>query len=330
MTPAGMVASARQGGSASDEPVRPITIAILAMGGEGGGVLADWLVDMAEHAGWHAQTTSVPGVAQRTGATIYYLELFPANLPQARGRLPVLAMMPTSGEIDLAIASELMEAGRAVRPGLDATGWSVDQAARILLALASYRGDGAAFAATLDRILSAAEIGEQIALLRGLALFPAGDFLLPRAAEGVRSAMQPIFEAVAHRNPYPRERFSEAQWNQMVVKTLFIGSRLSPIQGLDARRNADLARMLVDYAAERRAAGRSVSPELWRCVAPFAGEAEVAILAAILREGTDAERAGAALALAESALPAAKAALSAAPDLAAAVAEGRLAWDTIA
>jgi indolepyruvate ferredoxin oxidoreductase beta subunit len=97
---------------------RPITIAILAMGGEGGGVLADWLVGMAETAGWHAQTTSVPGVAQRTGATVYYLEIFPANLPGARGRRPVLAMMPTSGEIDLAVASELMEAGRAVQRGL--------------------------------------------------------------------------------------------------------------------------------------------------------------------------------------------------------------------
>ena len=56
---------------------RAITIAILAMGGEGGGVLADWIVDLAEQAGYLAQLTSVPGVAQRTGATIYYLEIFP-------------------------------------------------------------------------------------------------------------------------------------------------------------------------------------------------------------------------------------------------------------
>lgn len=234
------------------------------------------------------------------------------------------------GKADLDLTAAEQEAGRAVRPGLDAAGWSVDQAARILLALASHRGDDAAFAGALDRLLSAAEIGEQIALLRGLALFPAGDLLLPRAAEGVRSAMQPVFEAVAHRNPYPRERFGEAAWNQMVVKALFVGSRLAPIQGLDARRNADLARMLVDYAAERRAAGRAVSPELWRCVAPFAGEAEVAVLAETLREGTDVERAGAALALAERASSAAHAALSAAPDLAAAAADGRLTWDTIA
>ena len=62
---------------------RPITIAILAMGGEGGGVLADWIVDLAEHAGYIAQMTSVPGVAQRTGATNYYVELFPKHGAQA-------------------------------------------------------------------------------------------------------------------------------------------------------------------------------------------------------------------------------------------------------
>ena len=94
---------------------RALRIAILAMGGEGGGVLADWLVDLAEHAGWVAQTTSVPGVAQRTGATIYYVELFPGT---ADGPAPVLAMMPTPGDVDLVVASELMEGGRALQRGL--------------------------------------------------------------------------------------------------------------------------------------------------------------------------------------------------------------------
>jgi indolepyruvate ferredoxin oxidoreductase, beta subunit len=95
-----------------------ITIAILAMGGEGGGVLSDWIVDLAEHAGYHAQTTSVPGVAQRTGATIYYLEIFPGLLADLAGKEPVLALMPVPGEVDVVIASELMEAGRAIQRGL--------------------------------------------------------------------------------------------------------------------------------------------------------------------------------------------------------------------
>src|SRR5215469_960020 len=97
---------------------RSINIAILAMGGEGGGVLADWIVDMAENSGYLAQTTSVPGVAQRTGATIYYVELFPEEASCAAGKDPVLALMPVPGEVDVVIASELMEAGRAITRGL--------------------------------------------------------------------------------------------------------------------------------------------------------------------------------------------------------------------
>ena len=96
---------------------QPIKIAILAMGGEGGGVLADWIVDLGEHHGWYAQTTSVPGVAQRTGATIYYVELLPPAAAQEK-RLPVLALMPMPGDVDVVLCSELMEAGRAVQRGL--------------------------------------------------------------------------------------------------------------------------------------------------------------------------------------------------------------------
>lgn len=93
---------------------RPLTIAILAMGGQGGGVLSDWIVAVAEANGWHAQSTSVPGVAQRTGATLYYIEM----LPPKDGHAPVLALMPTPGDVDVVIAAELMEAGRSILRGL--------------------------------------------------------------------------------------------------------------------------------------------------------------------------------------------------------------------
>ncbi|MEJ2459685.1 MAG: indolepyruvate oxidoreductase subunit beta family protein, partial [Novosphingobium sp.] len=93
---------------------RPITIAIVAMGGQGGGVLSGWLVQLAENAGWIAQSTSVPGVAQRTGATIYYVEM----MPPANGRKPILAQMPTPGDVDIVLASEFMEAGRSILRGI--------------------------------------------------------------------------------------------------------------------------------------------------------------------------------------------------------------------
>lgn len=101
-----------------DRTQRPITIAIQAMGGQGGGVLADWIVGVAEAHGYLAQTTSIPGVAQRTGTTIYYLEIFPGEAARKAGKAPVLALMPSQGDVDLVVGAELMEAVRAVKRGL--------------------------------------------------------------------------------------------------------------------------------------------------------------------------------------------------------------------
>jgi len=97
---------------------RPIKLTIAALGGQGGGVLADWLIEIAEAEGYIAQSTSVPGVAQRTGATIYYLEFFPRALAEQAGRVPIMALMPVPGDVDCVIASELAEAGRAIQRGL--------------------------------------------------------------------------------------------------------------------------------------------------------------------------------------------------------------------
>jgi indolepyruvate ferredoxin oxidoreductase beta subunit len=93
---------------------RPLGIAILAMGGQGGGVLADWIVALAEGEGWTVQGSYVAGVAQRTGATLYYIEMIAAR-PGAR---PVLSLMPTPGDVDVVLAAEFMEAGRSMMRGL--------------------------------------------------------------------------------------------------------------------------------------------------------------------------------------------------------------------
>jgi indolepyruvate ferredoxin oxidoreductase beta subunit len=94
-----------------------ITIAILALGGQGGGVLADWILELANRNGYVAQGTSVPGVAQRTGSTVYYIEMIRRADAGANRPEPVLAMMPVPGDVDIVIASELMEAGRAILRG---------------------------------------------------------------------------------------------------------------------------------------------------------------------------------------------------------------------
>lgn len=97
---------------------KPVSSLIAALGGEGGGVLSDWIIDVATALDFPVQSTSVPGVAQRTGATTYYLEVYPQPRAALGGRQPVLALTPGPGDVDLVAASELVEAGRVLQNGL--------------------------------------------------------------------------------------------------------------------------------------------------------------------------------------------------------------------
>lgn len=99
---------------------QPVSLLICALGGEGGGVLTEWLVDTARHAGYAAQSTSIPGVAQRTGATTYYVEVFPVPLAELAGRRPVFSLSPVPGALDAIISSELLETTRQIGNGMSA------------------------------------------------------------------------------------------------------------------------------------------------------------------------------------------------------------------
>jgi hypothetical protein len=234
------------------------------------------------------------------------------------------------GKSDLALGPKDRAAAAAARPGWDPAEWSIDQAARIAFVLASHHSESMKFKARLEKLFNTADIGELIAFYQGLPLYPDATLHTARAREGTRSAMQPIFEAVAHRNPFPREQFDENAWNHMVLKALFIGSKLDPIQGLDERANPSLARMLCDYAHERWAAQRTVSPELWRCVGPHADAAAVEDLTRVLSTGGKLEREAAALALSAARKPEADKPLRSNPQLYEAVLAGKLTWADIA
>jgi indolepyruvate ferredoxin oxidoreductase beta subunit len=199
-----MVGSAlSQHASLGNSEPRAITIAILAMGGEGGGVLADWIVDLAEHAGYRAQTTSVPGVAQRTGATIYYIEMFPEAAVKLAGKEPVLALMPVPGELDIVLASELMEAGRAVQRGL------VTPDRTTLIASTNRVYSMTEKTAFTDGRVDSAKVIEASAA--SAKVFVHGDFA--RIAEEERSVISAaLFGALAGTGalPFRREQFEEA------------------------------------------------------------------------------------------------------------------------
>jgi len=234
-----------------------------------------------------------------------------------------------AGKADLALSEADVRDAQAARAGWDPRGWSADQAARVALLL-SLDNDPGRLSRCLDQLCITADVSELAAFYRGLPLYPDPPRYLARATEGLRTNMKNVFEAIAHRNPYPSEQFPEAAWNQMVLKAVFIGLALWPIANLDRRANAALARMLRDYAHERWAAGRPVSPELWRCVGPHANEAMLQDLEKVLGQGTEPERKAAALALHASRDPAAAALLRHSPDLARAAAAGELNWQNLA
>ncbi|MCX7394612.1 MAG: EboA domain-containing protein [Planctomycetales bacterium] len=217
----------------------------------------------------------------------------------------------------------------AVRPGWNPRTWSLDQLARAFLVLNFPAADAAAYVQILDPLFQMGEVGELVSLYQTLPLLPHPRSHVLRTAEGIRSNIKSVFCAIAHQNPFPAEQLNDEQWNQLVLKCLFIDVSLDPVVGIDRRANAALMTMLVDFAHERRAAHRSVPPELWRCVGPYADERGVNDLRQMLTTGAPAEQQAAALALHQCRSPLASTILGQRPDLARSVTSGELTWKNL-
>lgn len=215
-------------------------------------LLRDWVMARAgEHGPWVSESLAELAAGAPERALHIFLGYAPRKL----------------GKADLALSAAELAAADGAHPGWNPADWSVDGAARVL-ALLTYKGERP-FAETFKDLRRTSDAAEMIALYRGLPLYPEPDALSFEVGEGLRSNLRPVFEAIAHNNPFPRDQFDDHRWNHMVLKALFVGSRLAPIVGLESRANAELARILVDYADERWAAGRPVTPELWIPVRPF-------------------------------------------------------------
>ena len=190
-----------------------------------------------------------------------------AGLDERRLAIAVGMVGRKVGRADLAPPPEdVAEAGR-LRPQWQPQLWGTDEAARVALVLATYRGDDEVFAARVDRFCATGELTEQVAYLKGFAIFPAARALHNRAREAVRSSISPVFEAIACGNPYPRDHFDESAWNQMVVKCVFSGVPIQSVVGLHERRNPELITMLGDLVSERTAAGRPTPDAVHRYIA---------------------------------------------------------------
>jgi hypothetical protein len=147
--------------------------------------------------------------------------------------------------------------------GLDVARWTIDDFARAaLVAAAAERLDADAFADAATACYERGDAREQQSWLRALSLLPAPERFLRHAIDACRTNIIPLFESMACENPYPSRFFPERNFNQMVLKSLFNSIALTRIVGLPQRLNAELSRMAGDYAAERRAAGRTVPADI--------------------------------------------------------------------
>ncbi len=167
------------------------------------------------------------------------------------------------GRGSLALDSQARAPFPDAAPGLDVSRWTLDDAARSALLLsAAQRLTPDAFADAATACYERGDAREQQSWLRGIALLPDPERFLRLTIDACRTNIIPVFESIACENPYPARFFPERNFNQMVLKALFNTIALTRIVGRPGRLNAELSRMAGDYAAERRAAGRTVPADI--------------------------------------------------------------------
>jgi len=219
---------------------------------------------------------------------------------------------------------------QALIPGFFIQGYTLDRLARIwwLLELPATNKD--TYIQTIEGLFSAADVNEQVALYGALPLLAWQSAWRMRTAEGIRSNIGPVQEAIMLQNPYPAAQLEESAWNQLVMKAIFTDKPVHLITGLDERANLQLATVLHDYAHERWAAGRTVNPMLWRLIGPFINEVFFPDIVRVWNSENNAEKEAVALACSAADYTPAKELLFTSPVLKEEIADGRLTWDTVA
>lgn len=234
-----------------------------------------------------------------------------------------------TGKTPLQLTAASIAEADQLRTGFSPANWTVDQLARTLLLLALPHEEKERFLKIINQLYNTADMGELVALYASLPLLPYPEAFKARAAEGIRTNIGSVFEAIALHNPYPADYLEEGAWNQLVLKTIFTGKPLFKIYGLEKRSNPALARMLSDYAHERWAAGRTVTPELWRPVGPFIEERLLQDIKRLFAEPAGLQHEAAALACYQSNSTEAKNLLNDHPQLKQSIENNEITWELI-
>jgi len=218
----------------------------------------------------------------------------------------------------------------AFLPGFSIEGWTIDRLCRVWLLSGIGSSDKERYFRLIENLFLTAEMNELAALYSALPVLDHPELWVKRCAEGIRSNIGTVLEAIMYENPYPAANLEQQSWNQMVLKAFFTDKQIERITGLDERANKPLARTLSDYAHERWAASRTLNPQIWRLIGPFLDEELLEDIKKVLDDGSETERKAALLAVYSSRYDPAKALLNKYSDITAAIENKRLTWNVLA
>lgn len=218
----------------------------------------------------------------------------------------------------------------ALRSGFKISRWTTERLSRVWLLIQLDPRDSEKYHATIENLFLNAEMSELVALYSSLPLLAYPESWRKRCAEGIRSNIGQVLEAVICNNPFPSEQLDETAWNQLVLKAIFTEKPVLEIIGLRKRMNINLANSLTDYAHERWAAHRDVNPLLWMCLAPFIDDRNFSDIERLFASSHTLDREAAALACHESSYEPAKRLLEKHEDLKMAVESSAITWEGIA
>lgn len=218
----------------------------------------------------------------------------------------------------------------ALLPGFSIHHWPIDRLCRVWLLMQLDSGQKENYISRIEQLFLQAEMNEQVALYSSLPFLSYPDEWQWRCAEGIRSNIGTVLEAIMYFNPYPAEHLDELAWNQLVMKAFFTDKNVDHITGLDARANQNLANILFDYVEERWAAHREANPQIWRLVGPFMDESHFYMLEKLFKEGNETEQQAAALACAHTQFEKAKKLLDQHGEYKSAIDSKTLSWEILA
>ncbi|AUD07602.1 EboA domain-containing protein [Spirosoma pollinicola] len=185
-------------------------------------------------------------------------DAFADNQPVALFYRVFTAMPRFVGKQLIEVPADIQFALQRVRPGFSVDGWTLDRLSRVWWLLQLPADDEAVYVKTITELFKAGEMNELVALYSALPVLAHPKAWVFQATEGIRNNIGDVQSAIMLHNPYPADYFSEAAWNQLIMKAFFTDKDITQVTGLTERNNARLAQTLADFAAERRAAGRSL------------------------------------------------------------------------